>query len=121
MINFIKIFLVFVFFSLLIQNSIQTENVQSATSEDVSDTFGAAVSGTECSLCEFVANYVEGYLAENKTEIQIEALLDKVCDLGPNSFVQECDSFVNTSIPDIISEFENYETPTEVCTQLGYC
>lgn len=110
MLNLLKVFLLSIFFAFLIQNSSSVIQVNRITS-----------TGTECSLCEFAANYVEGYLAQNYTEVEIETVLDKVCELGPNSFVQECDSFINAEVPNIISEFENYETPEEVCSQLGYC
>lgn len=111
--NFLKYFSLLIFLSAIIQN--YSSGIQVNRIDEVSN------SSTDCSLCEFVANYVEGYIAENYTEAQIDVLLDRVCTLGPNSFVQECQDFINEEVPVIISEFENYETPAEVCTQMGFC
>lgn len=111
--NFLKYFSLFVFLSAIVQN--YSSGIVNLRFENESN------SSTDCSLCEFVANYVEGYLAENYTESQIDVLLDRVCTLGPNSFVEECQDFINEEVPVIISEFENYETPAEVCTQMGFC
>lgn len=109
--NILKYFSLLIFLSSIIQNY---------SSKIVNSEFNNSSNG-DCSLCEFVANYVEGYIAQNYTETQIESLLDRVCDLAPSSFEEECHDFINTEVPVIISEFENYETPEEVCSQMGFC
>jgi len=111
--NFLKYFSLLIFLSAIIQN--YSSGIVNFQIDEVSN------SSTDCSLCEFVANYVEGYIAENYTEAQIDVLLDRVCTLGPNSFVEECQDFINEEVPVIINKFENYETPAEVCTQMGFC
>lgn len=49
----------------------------SASSQQVEEPQGSAV----CTLCNFVVNYVEKYLARNDTEAVIVAKLEKVCKI----------------------------------------
>lgn len=111
--NFLKYLSLLIFLSAIVQNYATHSGIVNLRFENSSS--------IDCSTCEFVANYVEGYLAQNYTEAQIDVLLDRVCTLGPNSFIEECQDFINEEVPVIISEFENYETPAEVCTQMGFC
>ena len=113
--NIFKYFSLVIFLSAIMQNysssAITNFEVEKISNSSVGD----------CTLCVFVANYVEGYLEQNYTIAQIDTLLDRVCTLGPDSFIPECRDFINTEVPVIIEEFENYETPEEVCTQMGFC
>lgn len=111
--NIFKYFSLLIFLSAIIQN--YASGITNFEVEKISNSSG------DCTLCEFVAKYVEGYLAENLTISQIDVLLDRFCTLGPDSFIPECQDFINTEVPVIIDEFENYETPEEVCTQMGFC
>ena len=81
----------------------------------------AATSGEYCAVCEFVMGYVEGYLAENQTEAQIERSLDAICALAPSTYAAICDQVVATYLPAMIQYIENNENPDQFCTQVGLC
>ncbi|GFN91862.1 proactivator polypeptide, partial [Plakobranchus ocellatus] len=82
---------------------------------------GASVkAGPQCILCEFVMTQLDNILAENSTEAQIEAALDKICNLLPASIKQECDTFVAQYSPQLIQLLLQYK-PQQVCTLLGLC
>lgn len=73
-----------------------------------------------CSICTMVATYVEQWVAQNQTEAQIIAQLQSFCtNLGP--LAPECNSFVATYAPQIISWAEKKETPQVICQQIGAC
>ncbi|KNC50604.1 saposin A [Thecamonas trahens ATCC 50062] len=75
--------------------------------------------GVECSLCELLFKAVEGYLAKNNTEAQIEAELEKLCAHTP--WKDSCDSIVEEYLPQIIEAIESNETPEQLCTTIGLC
>jgi len=64
--------------------------------------------------------YVEKWVAQNQTESQIIAQLQAFCsNLGP--LAPECNSFVATYAPQIITWIENKEPPATICAQIGAC
>jgi len=77
---------------------------------------------TQCLVCEMVIQYVEQYLKEEKTETEIEKLLDEVCDVIPiQNIKSQCKSFVHNWLPKLIDYIENKEDPKTFCTQIGLC
>ncbi|KAJ3435946.1 hypothetical protein M0812_17988 [Anaeramoeba flamelloides] len=76
--------------------------------------------GIECIVCTTVVSAAEQYLADGKTEAQIEALLDKVCEKLPIGKSQ-CEDIVNEDVPKIIQFLEEKKTPQEICSLLGLC
>ena len=72
-------------------------------------------------MCKILVQYVEGYLAQNATESQIEALLSQVCSLLPSNYQAECQNFVDSEIPAVIAYIEQTEDPESVCTLIGLC
>ncbi|CAL1548952.1 unnamed protein product, partial [Lymnaea stagnalis] len=74
-----------------------------------------------CDLCKYVVTYIETFLKENATEAEIEALLEKVCDILPSSIKQQCDSLVQQYGPVIIQLLLQELDPTQVCTAIGLC
>jgi len=75
----------------------------------------------ECSLCQAAVGYAEAFVTTNSSEAQVEALLDKACQIFPNSTQQMCDGIVNTLITDGFQLIVNDEPPSVVCTQVGLC
>merc|ERR1719321_491501 len=75
----------------------------------------------ECTICGYIVNAVEGYLAENKTETEIVQLLENdVCAiLGP--IKSTCDALVAQYLLDIIQYLESNQDPTTVCQEIGLC
>lgn len=74
-----------------------------------------------CSICRWVANIIEGFVAENKTEEEITAAIAQLCSLAPSSFKAECYRFLDQEVPAIITYILNSENPGTVCGQLGFC
>jgi len=75
----------------------------------------------ECVLCEFVMRELDGLLAQNATEAEITAALDKVCSLLPTSISKECGQFVNQYTTVIIQLLSQELSPSMVCAALGLC
>ncbi|KAH9498380.1 hypothetical protein Btru_008134, partial [Bulinus truncatus] len=74
-----------------------------------------------CDMCKYVVTYIDTLLKKNATEAEIEALLNKVCDLLPASIKQQCDNLVQQYGPIIIQLLINEADPTQVCTFIGLC
>lgn len=76
---------------------------------------------TLCVLCEFVVRELDSMLADNATEAEIIAALEKVCSYLPSSIAQECNDFVSEYGPAIIDLLEQELDPSQICTALGLC
>merc|ERR1711991_1285585 len=81
----------------------------------------APIGDTECTLCEFVVNFVETKLNESSTQQEIETELGKVCKLLPGDFGATCVSLVDNYLPAIIEHIENDFPPATACAALGLC
>jgi saposin len=76
--------------------------------------------GGFCSICESIVGFVESYVAQNQTEMQIEQQLDQICNFaGP--YAQACDNLVENYVPQLIAYVEQDYTPEEACTDIGVC
>eukprot|EP00731_Ephydatia_muelleri_P017923 Em0010g1021a len=74
-----------------------------------------------CVLCEYVMKELDSILAENATEAEVQAALNKVCSLIPKSLTSYCDSMVAKYTPQIIKLLLEDTDPRMVCTRLGVC
>jgi len=76
--------------------------------------------GTRCVLCAVVVNEIEGFVAENRTEMEIEALLrGGICkEIG--KLQQDCDDLVK-AVPFIIQQIDSKNSVNTVCVDNGYC
>jgi hypothetical protein len=66
-----------------------------------------AAQSVECEFCEFAVKYIEGWLAENATEQEIEKYLDLICVVAPSDYKAACISFINNELPLVIAYIEN--------------
>jgi len=76
--------------------------------------------GTKCVLCAVVINELEGFMEENRTDLEIEKLLrDDICNhLGTAK--AECDALVDIT-PEIIKLIDSKNSVNVVCIEKGYC
>merc|ERR1711916_280169 len=81
----------------------------------------APIGDTECTLCEFVVNFVETKLNESSTQTEIETELGKVCKLLPGDFGSTCVALVDNYLPAIIEHIENDFPPATACAAVGLC
>ncbi|KAJ3452070.1 hypothetical protein M0812_03833 [Anaeramoeba flamelloides] len=77
--------------------------------------------GFECTACKLLAGLVEKYLEEDKTEAEIEAALNAVCEKLPRNYVSMCKTMVEEYLPTFIDYIENNESPATLCAQMGLC
>jgi len=75
----------------------------------------------QCTLCQFVVQFIDGYLQANYTQQQIVKQLEVVCSLAPEPYQAQCDTFVEHYVPVLISLILKYEDPENACKQLGFC
>eukprot|EP01087_Luapelamoeba_hula_P001858 TRINITY_DN1165_c0_g1_i1.p1 TRINITY_DN1165_c0_g1~~TRINITY_DN1165_c0_g1_i1.p1 ORF type:complete len:121 (+),score=21.56 TRINITY_DN1165_c0_g1_i1:62-424(+) len=80
-----------------------------------------AAAQSECSFCELAVQYIEGWIAENATEAQIERYLEVVCALAPATEAKYCDDFVNIYLPTMITYLNNNVPPEYACSLAGLC
>ncbi|KAJ6236840.1 saposin-related [Anaeramoeba flamelloides] len=77
--------------------------------------------GIECTICEYVVGFVEKWLAEDKTENEIEKGLEKICKLLPGSYKSVCENIVDQYLPLIIGYLEQDLPPSKICGLIGVC
>ena len=75
----------------------------------------------ECSLCKYIVSYIDNIIQNNKSEAAIEAALEKVCGILPESIKDKCTAFVDTYGPILAQLLAKYTTPDEVCKALKVC
>jgi len=74
-----------------------------------------------CAICKFFVNFIEGYLAENKTEAEIIKLLSIVCIVLPETDKAACQTFLAQEVPAIIQYIIKTGQPITACAQFGFC
>jgi len=89
--------------------------------ELASNKFGLKATNLECGLCAIVINEVEGFIAENLTESEMQVLLTKdLCSKLGGVAETICDGVVKL-VPTVISSFESFATVSQVCVDLSLC
>ncbi len=73
-----------------------------------------------CYDCEIVVKYIEGWLFENSTEVEIVTELDKLCTYI-SQFSSTCDALVQYGVDSAIQYIATNEDPETLCTQIGEC
>ncbi len=79
------------------------------------------INSIECTLCEFLVNYVNKALGANRSVAAVEALLEKACNILPSSLRANCTSFVTKYGPIIAFMLAKNETPVQVCDFIKVC
>ena len=82
---------------------------------------GEPVGSTQCTLCKYVVAYVDAVIQTNKSEAAIDAALEKVCTILPQSLRTACVQFVDTYGPVLVDYIAKYASPTEVCDAMKLC
>ncbi|XP_059176049.1 uncharacterized protein LOC131955787 isoform X12 [Physella acuta] len=77
--------------------------------------------GELCELCKYIVTYIYNNLKENSSEAEIEAILEKVCDIVPSVLWQKCDSLVTQYAPEIIQLLLKKLDPSQLCSEIGLC
>jgi saposin len=75
----------------------------------------------KCSACKFLVSTIEGWVSDNKTETQIEKLLEKVCSALPSSYQNVCDTLIEEYLPIVIEYLKSLVPPEQICTLIGLC
>lgn len=75
-----------------------------------------------CAVCTYIVTAAEGYIANNATESDILAFLEKDCELlGIKSWVATCQGTIATFGPEIIQLVIDKQPADVVCTEIGLC
>ncbi|XP_048361501.1 prosaposin isoform X2 [Sphaerodactylus townsendi] len=77
--------------------------------------------GDVCDVCKVVIAYVDKQLQKNATTAEIEAALERVCNLLPASYRDQCDQFVEQYEPMAVQLLAEMMDPGFVCSKLGAC
>ncbi len=75
----------------------------------------------QCTLCEFIINYVNKAIGNNRTVAAIDAALEKVCDILPSSVRPNCTSFVDKFGLVIAVLMIKNESAEQVCDFIKVC
>jgi saposin len=75
----------------------------------------------QCTLCEFVINYINKQVGNNRSAAAIEAALEKVCKILPSSVRPNCISFVDKYGVIIAFLLAKNSTAEQVCDFIKVC
>jgi hypothetical protein len=76
-------------------------------------------SNLKCDTCKLSIDVIENYLQKNHTVIELEQVLDNLCNKTPVS--HDCSELVNEYLPSIINLIEQEVSPDEICNQIHLC
>lgn len=75
-----------------------------------------------CMFCMVIVKDVEGFVKANKTEQEIMNFLTNVCQMIPTkSIADECQTIVQTYVPEIIELVTSEVDPKVICTLIKLC
>jgi len=80
-----------------------------------------ADNGLVCEVCKQLVFYVEDLIQEQKTQEEIIALAQKLCDKIPAPYGAICDTLVAQYIPQIIKWLEQEIEIIDICAKLNLC
>jgi len=98
--------------------SVVCQQMQSCDSQKVNKLPAAPFD--DCSSCEEIVYMVEAYVYLNSSQSEIVTYLDIACQVVPQ-WTAQCESLIQTELPQIIQYIESNESPTQICTTLGVC
>ncbi|KAJ8674866.1 hypothetical protein QAD02_010652 [Eretmocerus hayati] len=74
-----------------------------------------------CLFCKMAITKLEELVKDNKTETSIEQALDKLCQMLPKRFKEQCIDLVQIYSKEIIQKLVDDVPPEEVCADLKLC
>ncbi|XP_072347983.1 prosaposin isoform X2 [Scyliorhinus torazame] len=77
--------------------------------------------GPLCEVCQQMVRQLDKFLQKNATEKEIEAALDRVCNLLPATMREKCDQLVHQYEDALLQILLQTMDPHLVCTSLGLC
>merc|ERR1719317_1103884 len=80
-----------------------------------------AKSEVGCNLCTVVTTYLDDVIGSESTKQDVEQALDKVCDLLPVKYANNCKTYVEVFAPELIDLLVQEESPQKICKQVGLC
>lgn len=87
-----------------------------ASSANVSST-----TSVKCDLCEIVVKYTDDFLTRNKTEVAIEEVLERACNIVPSRYVSTCDQFIVNYTPVLLKYLTEKAGSDTICNLIGVC
>eukprot|EP00727_Mastigamoeba_balamuthi_P008250 m51a1_g4047 hypothetical protein (274) ;mRNA; r:690632-691772 len=80
-----------------------------------------AVGPLECTACELVVGFVEGWATSQRSVEWMEAEVAKFCNITTPLHARTCETVADRGIVGIVELLKLYATPSRVCTVLGLC
>ncbi|XP_070518678.1 prosaposin [Cardiocondyla obscurior] len=84
-------------------------------------TISRELSKPSCPFCLLAVTQIYSVIRDNKTEANIEAELDRLCNHLPHSLVDQCTDFVRSYSKELVEKLLTDVTPQEVCGSLHLC
>ncbi|KAL6260537.1 hypothetical protein P5V15_008060 [Pogonomyrmex californicus] len=76
---------------------------------------------SNCPLCLLAVTQIYDVIKNNRTEANIEAELDKLCNHLPHSLIEQCTDFVKSYSKELVEMLLADLSPQEVCAYLHLC
>jgi hypothetical protein len=74
-----------------------------------------------CEICLYVAQAIDGFLKQNKTEQEVVNEVLKVCNIFPSPIKDECASFLGEYAPYVFELAAQELDPKAICSRLNVC
>jgi len=74
-----------------------------------------------CEVCTYAMGYLDGVLGEKKTEAEIKAALDDLCNKLPQYLSTQCVGLVQQYGDEIVKLLVEELTPSKICAELKLC
>ncbi|KAF8563290.1 hypothetical protein P879_09984, partial [Paragonimus westermani] len=74
-----------------------------------------------CDTCKFIVTVAEHQLTQNQTEAQIKSLASRLCQVLPQTYVEECNQLVDKYTPLVLEYLTQSMQPEVVCQKIGLC
>ncbi|ESO85794.1 hypothetical protein LOTGIDRAFT_221240 [Lottia gigantea] len=74
-----------------------------------------------CDVCQEVVTYIDEALKSNASEQDIEMILERVCNVLPQTYRKQCDTIVESYSPYILQLLSELVDPKQICERLSLC
>ena len=75
----------------------------------------------ECEACQYVIQFLENELKNNKTETAIVKALDAVCIFAPSSLKDKCNNIIKTYGIYLVQLIIEFADPLHACQSIKLC